>query len=670
LKHGGLDRRCHWLSKNKRSTRPDALLFLDAEAHISGSSESAQEHVFRLGTAAFCTYSPESGLQEVEWRDFSWEGDLWNWVEKLAAEHDDLLLISHNIDYDARLCRAFFYLPHLGWSPSYCIMARSCTMFVWERSDRKITLLDNMNLWQASVAQLGESVGLPKLEVDFETATDEELLIYCRRDTEILVRLWQSWFQFLDEHDLGSFGITAAKQAFNAYRHKFMPCHIGIHNNAAAVGLARAAYRGGRSECFFIGKAPPGPYYKVDVNGLYAAMMSWYPQPAKLVKVIQNVPVDFLDYLLNQYLIVAEVALEARAPIYTYRLAGRNAYPTGSFLTTLTTPELQIALINREIRGIGQVALYTPADLFSGYIDYFTPLRQKYKATGDVAQSRMCKLLRNSLQGKFGQLGHTQDVIGDAPIDKVAVRRWLDAETGRDCVDWTFGGKTIRQYNEGEPWDSLPAIPAHVAAYARIYMWSLIKLAGREHTFYIDTDSLIVDEIGYCNLAGIMDPVKLGFLKLEGVAEDLEIFAKKDYRFGDLRTLKGIKSNAVELAPDLFEQWHFSTIKYAFMEGNLDGVKVRKVQKRQHYGAIAGTVGEDGWVRPPHLHLNPQDLLSYLADPNVDRVWVWEFDRAWLNRVEALAHFQREGTYELSLLPQPAPLPQQQPLALGPLPAG
>lgn len=664
---GGLDRRCHWLSKNKLSKRPEAILFLDAEAAIEQRSEKLQEHTFRLAAATFCTYSAENGLESVESRDFLDEIEIWNWTEELSREHDKLLIVAHNMDYDARVCRAFFYLPRLGWSPTYCVMCASCTLFVFERGERKITLLDNMNLWNSSLAQLGESVGLPKLHVDFETAPTRELLTYCRRDVEILVRLWQQWFRFLDEHDLGSFGITAAKQAFNAYRHTFMSCHIGIHNNAVAASLARAAHHGGRTECFFVGKAPPGTYYKVDANGLYAAMMSWYPMPQKLVKVIQNATTDYLDHLLQHYLVVAEVVLEARQPIYVRKISGRNAYPTGTFFTTLTTPELQVALINNEIRGVGRVVLYEPADLFSDYVAYFTPLRQEYREQGDLAKSRMCKLLRNALQGKFGQLGHKQEVIGDAPLDEIGVRRWLDAESGRSCVDWTFGGKVIRQFSEGEPWDSLPAIPAHVSAYGRVYMWSLIELAGREHVFYVDTDSLIVDEEGYRNLAGMIDPSKLGYLKLEGTAAELEIGAKKDYRFGDLRTLKGIKSNAVELAPDLFEQWHFTTIKYAFAAHDLDGVTLHQVQKQVRRGRIAGTVGDDGWVRPPHLHLKPDDLFTYLANQEEDRVWVWEFDERWIRRVEALQHLHQRTTYELSLLPGKKGTPKPQPLALVPL---
>jgi len=165
----------------------------------------------------------------------------------------------------------------------------------------------------------------------------------------------------------------------------------------------------------------------------------------------------------------------------------------------------------------------------------------------------------------------------------------------------------------------------------------------------------------------MIDPTELGYLKLEGTTEDLEIRAKKDYRFGDLRVVKGIKDSAVQLAPDLFEQWHFTTLRYAFTAHDLDGVTLHKVQKKLRYTSVAGTVGEDGWIKPPHLHLNPQDLFTYLADQEHDRVWIWEFDEKWLTRVEKLEHLKERVQYELHVLPQREAARPPPPLHLEPL---
>jgi len=540
--------------------------------------------------------------------------------------------VSHNIDYDARLSRAFYYLPARRWRPVWCVMVKSCTVFAWQRGKQKLTLQDNLNIWPMSLAKIGASLGLEKLDVDFDSVADEELYIYCRRDVEILIESWRTWIEFLDEHDLGNFGLTIAGQAWNAYRHKFMEHKIGIHNDKRALDLERESYRGARCETFRVGKLPPGTYYKLDVNGLYAAMMSFYPYPRKLLKTIVNVRIEYLDHLLHDHLIVARVLLDVHEPKYPVRIHGRNAYPTGTFFTTLTSPELQEALISGELVGVGRCALYEPADLFSGYVGWATGLRQQYKLADDQARSVMCKLLQNALQGKFGQRGHHQEIIGEAPLAQVRVKHYVDGETGRTCVDWTFGGRIIRQYDEGEPFDSFPAIPAHVSAYGRLYMWSLMLQAGRENVFYIDTDSLITNEAGYRRLANMISAVEPGKLKLESVASDVEIHAKKDYRFGEKRCIKGIRDNAELISAGLYDQWHFTTARFGFQAGNLDGVTLHRVQKNLSRTITAGTLRADGWIEPPRLQLTTEEIRRVVTGGDSSAAWTWELDQDWLSR--------------------------------------
>jgi len=631
-----IDRRCHWLRHNRSNKRPDAILFLDTESHIAHPDSRVEEHSFHLAVGCACVYDLFVGIEEREWRDLPSPEALWGWVEELSSENDTLMLVAHNMDYDARISRAFWFLPRLGWTPTFCVMSPSCTIFEWQRDDKKIVLLDNLNLFKVPLADLGQAVGINKIDVDFTQVDDDVLLEHCRADVAILVETWRWWLRFLDHNNLGDFGITVARQAFNAYRHRFMDCQIGIHNNAAAIDLERAAYRGARCECFRVGKLPEREYFKLDVNGLYAAMMKWYPYPRKLVKVIQNVRLDYLDQLLQDYLVIAEVVVEVVEPKYPVKVRETTAFPTGTFVTTLTTPELQQAIIANEIRGVGRVALYEPVDLFSGYIDFFTSLRQDAKAKGLYALDKLYKLLRNSLEGKFGQHGYKQSIIGDASIDAVSVRRWVNGETGDTCVDWTFGGKIIRQISTGEAFDSFPSIPAHVNAYGRIYMWSLIQMAGRDHVFYTDTDSLIVDRVGMDRLQGMIDPAKLGYLKVEGIATDVEIRARKDYRLGDREIVKGIKRNAQDLGGNTFDQWHFTTLRYAFLSKRLEDVTLHKVRKELKRSVTGGTLGTDGWITPPHLRMNTDDVRSLVLGDERDTTWTWEFDQSWLDYIARL----------------------------------
>lgn len=625
-----LDRRCHWLRKNRKSRRPETLIFVDVEAKMTKLDKNLDRHDLRLGWAALANYTPEDKLQVSEWLEFRDALEFWHWVMEVAVWREQVYVIAHNIAYDARVLKAFSVLPANVFAPDYAIMSESCVFFTFQCDGAKIHLLDNSNYWQSTLSNLGKEFGVAKGKVDFETATDDELSVYCKQDVNVLVKVWQFWLSFLDEHDLGDFAITAAGQAWNAYRHRFMNQQIGIHNRKDVVDLSRASYKGGRVEVFKTGKFNGQSYYKLDVNGLYAHAMAKNPYPQKLLKIVVGRNPAELTTLMKRWLAIADVIVDTDKPFYPTQLGKQNAFPLGAFRTQLCTPELQLALQRGHVRAIGEVALYEPADLFSDYINTLTPLRQQYKAAGDTGRSLMCKLLRNSLYGKFAQRGYKQEVLGDAPLNEVSVRRWVSAETGERCVDWTFGGKTIRQYYTGEPFDSFPAISSHVAAYARVHMLKLLDLALWENCLYMDTDSLIVTENGFQRLEKARDKLKLGYLKTEGVTTDLEILAKKAYRFGDKEVLKGIKRKAKRVGKDTFQQTHFTTLNYSFRSGDLNNVLTYDVEKHLRHVVSNAIVDKDGTVRPVKLSMT-QDQVYEVVQPESSSRWTWWVDVNWLS---------------------------------------
>lgn len=657
-------RRCHWLRCNRASKRPSALLFFDTEAYIDEPEERRQEHSFRLAVAAFCTYSALDGLVERERRVLASPLELWAWVETLVLAYPELTLIAHNIDYDARISGAFRYLAQNGWTPTWFALARSCTMFVFERDGCKVTLLDGLNVLPMALADLGASLGIPKGQVDFADVDDRTLAEYCANDVRILVEAWRRWFDFLDKNDMGDFGITIASQAWNAYRHRFMPTKIGIHNSTEAIELERQAYRGGRVETFFVGQLPQGTYYKLDVNGLYASLMDAHLYPRRLVNVVACVSNAYLSRLLEEYLCIAEVVLDTEQSRYPVRLAGRTAYPVGQFATTLTTPELKTALRLHHLVGIGRVALYEPAGLFSDYAQVMADLRGQYQEQGDYASDRMAKLLLNSLQGKFGQRGHKQKQVGTAPIDEVGMYREWEYGTDEEAVYWKFGGVIIRQWTEGESFDSFPAIPAHVTAYGRDHMQSLIERAGRRNVYYSDTDSLIVNQAGYDRLADqIFDDVP-GMLKVEGTATDVVIRARKDYVFSGQEVVKGIRKDAKRLDDNVYEQWHFTTLRYAFVSRRLEGVTLHKVRKELRRVPIAGTIGRDGWILPSRVTMNVGDLSKLEPHDKSGHRWTWRVDPDFVEKIsegESRRRSLRVWVKWLRKPELPGPLPSRPP---------
>lgn len=624
-----IERPCHWLRCNRKSKRPDLLVFVDTEATLTPIRAEADAHTLRTGWACLARYIPYHGLDVIGWHKITDPVQFWHYISQIAAKHKDTYVIGHNISYDARLLHAFSIIPGIGWTPSYIILAKSCFFVTFKANKNRLNLLDNMNIWDCSLADIGRSLGRPKIEIDLATASDEEITQYCHRDVEILVEAWRYWLEFLDRHQLGDFAITIAGQSFNAFRHAHMHHKIGIHNNAEAIALERASYKGGRCEVFRTGDFQLGPYYKLDVNGLYAYCMRAYPVPRKLVKVISDISIEYLNKLLKDYLVIAAVILDTDQPHYPYTLDGYNVFPTGVFRAALTTWDLINAINNNHIRAIGPVALYEPAPLFREFIDHFTPLRQQYKAAGDLARSQLCKMIRNALYGKFGQKGHKQQKIGTAPLDMVKVRRYIDGETGRTAEDWTFGGVTIRQTSDGEAFDSFPAIASHVAAAGRCVLNEYIATAGKGNVYYADTDSLFVNQAGYNNLKEHLDQMELGCLKVEATSPNLIIQAKKNYIFGGKHVHKGIRHNAEKTKEGGWRQTHFTSIKWGFNNGTLDDVITYSVVKHDKTMLTHGRVGMSGKVYPPRLTLD-RDQVSEIVKPIDPSRWDWWVYVPWL----------------------------------------
>lgn len=627
-----IDRRCHYLRRNKSSKRPSLLLFVDVESFENAQTDHASIQTFRCGWACLARYVPYQGLKTLGWYKIEDPLEFWHVVSSLASDNKCTYLISHNIDYDARILHAFSILPGIGWTPAYAILGESCRFFTFKADKNTIALLDNLNYWRLPLADIGSEFGIEKTSIDFKTATTEELSVYCKNDVRILVKLWDYWLRFLDEHHLGDFAITVAGQAFRAFRHRFMGHKIGIHNREDAVKLERASYKGGRCAVFKTGKFNDGPYYKLDINGLYAYVMREYSVPRKLVKVLVDVSPGYLAKLLDRYQVVVDCIVETQDPVYALHSKGYNIFPVGTFRVTLTTPEIVYALDHNHLRAIGQVAIYEHDILFRKFIDYFTPLRQQYKKSGDTGRSAMCKLIRNSLYGKFGQRGYEQEIIGKAPLDQVSVRHWVDLESEAECWDWTFGGVVLRQQKKGEAPDSFPGIAAHIAAQGRLVLWDYVQKAGEKNVFYVDTDSLIVNQTGYKALQPWVDALELGCLKLEGKTTNLEILAKKSYVFGDKRVSKGIRKNATLQADGAWRQVHFTSLKWAFQQGNLDDVTVHNIEKHVANTITHGKVNRDGSVSPPQFSLK-RNTVSQILEPKDAYSWDWWVSPSWLQRL-------------------------------------
>ncbi len=613
-------RKPHDITPNKASQRPEHVLFFDTETSPVALSPKENQQVLKLGWACYLRNASGETRQWEKWVKFTDASVFWDFVEGYVKRKRKLYLVAHNIAFDFRVLGGFDYMEKNDWQLKFFYNKGQTCLLTYVKDKATIQLLDMTNFYPMSLRAVGESLGMEKQDIDFDTTDLESLSQYCKQDVKIMVAAWLTWLRFLDKHDLGNFQNTLPSQAFTAYRHRFMPYRISIHTNEQVCILEREAYRGGRSEVFWQGSRKGETYYQLDVNSMYSYVMVAEKYPTKLLGERYYMSIAKMKRMLKHSDMIAKVEIQTNEPLFPVRMDNRNVYPVGSFTTTLTTPELKYALSRGMVKKVKHVAWYRSRPLFTEYSTYFADLKTQYSRADDSAFRTIAKLFGNSLYGKFGQRGIKTTIRSDVPTRTPDFANIVEVDSVKDIPEkkrvktikglqrkltshvfgrsYWLGKQYIVEEIDGESYHSFPAIAAHVTAYARMYLWSLMQTSGRINTFYCDTDCLIVNQAGYDNLKHLLDDHELGKLKVEKFGNNLTIYASKDYVLGDKTRTKGIRKNAKRVGENTYEQDQFLGLAGAISRGEPDLVTITRIRKRLAREIKTGTVTPGGWVTP------------------------------------------------------------------------
>jgi len=597
-KNGCMNKRVvHYIKPNENREAPHHIILVDTETVIEKMGEFSQNQYFRLGFAIYLRWdAAQKEYVESEYPLKSID-DFYQLLDSLATPKRKLVIFSHNSSFDYAILKMDTYFS----SRKFEITLRTISQIFLIRAFRKgidgscsIVYSDTMNYYKMSLDKLGEIFGEKKMEKpDFENVSDSELMRYCRQDTKVLATVMIKHIKFVKEHDLGNFKMTVASQAFNAFRHRFMKEKILVHNFEDIIKLELNSYRGGRCEAFVLGKREN--VYKLDVNSMYPFVMKSYNYPIKPLSndVLVEIPVSDVKNSLadGKKFVLAECDMILNQPAIAVKKE-KLFFPIGKISQTLTNPEIEYVMNNPEVGEIVNIkkcVFYEHSNIFTSYVDYFYGFR---KGTTNLAYQQMSKLFLNSLYGKFGQKSISSHVkVEDEKVIAEVFDLMDDLHT--HVVDELIDDKTVRYIRLADDLylienssdilaqESCPIIASTVTSYARMFLFSLMKIAGLRNVYYVDTDSLFVNKMGYeiLNSGGLVSSNELGKLKLEDIGT-VEIFGAKNYSFNEEIKLKGVKKDARKIGENCYIQSQFLTKNMRYRKGLPDGlIKVQPITK-------------------------------------------------------------------------------------------
>lgn len=612
------------IMKTKKDVRhPSNFFFFDTETkdQRKNKTKDVQHHTLWFGCVWAFRYEQQKVTRSFK-TTFSDVDGFYRAVEKRLDKVRPLYIVAHNLGFDLTIVDWWDRAETLGMTCLYAVLEDPPLFMSYAWKGCKIIVIDTFNFWKCSVADMGRSLGIEKIEIDITNCTKKDAMPYCQRDVEIIANQLVSLLDYLTDNDLGSFGISAPAVAMNTFKKRFMSHEIFIHDRSKVLALERQAYYGGLVNNFFVGRSRGEVIYHTDINSLYpSVMLNQYP--VKMIDSMEDVRLDhklFDDELLG---FVGDVTINTFRRSYPKRFKGRLCEVRGRYRTQLCGIELAIALSENHVQHIHQLAAYQMAPIFKDYVEYFWHQRQLHSQPKGNPKEQLIKLLMNSLYGKFGMKGFDWIDYSRGALTalyqlcQLEIPSQYDNETYTPAIQghvslWHaiglpfpvkvryLAGKLQIQIPTGEHTESFCGIAAFVTSYARERLRNLITLAGPNNTYYCDTDSLFLNEAGYTNLysLGEVNDKLLGKLKLEGVSSQWAFYGPKDYTFGKKKVLKGIKKNAKEVAPQTYQQTQFEGLKSVLNRGGAPYIIISTVTKRNKRVYSKGSVSHTGWTNP------------------------------------------------------------------------
>lgn len=503
------------------------------------------------------------------YKSFIDKHDAQVYIEKIVKK--DIYIMATNLMFDYQA----LYYDTRAWN-EFKIIMRNGSMITAKRG--KIVYSDTINYTHSSVLALGKQIGLRKLgyekmmgKVPRTRNQWRNLKLYNARDC-LITKRWTETFQDILNKLGGELKLTIASCAMDLYRRKFIPFNI-YKEHFECKKFIYESYYGGRVEAFGRGKLPIKKgecYYWMDYNSAYPYQMTKeYPLPSSARMTKQT-----SEKLIKNYHGCSKITIEvpySRYPLLPYRQDGKLLFPYGTMTGTWNHIEINRAIeLGCKIKKIYKTLYYTKTFYpFKKYVETLYKLRLKYKSEGNLIMSEICKLLMNSLYGKFATK-NMQD------IEFYDFEQMTDEQIRKDDIKGRFDGMKVtavkgkkikKGYSEHEKDCNqnyiLPILSSCVTAYQRVDLHKdLVRLDG----LYCDTDSILTK-------IKMIDNYELGGLKLEKEVTKGWIIRPKCYMIHDKKKgwnikAKGLKGIKLEhfidiLAGKPIKQFKFMKIKEA-----------------------------------------------------------------------------------------------------------
>ena len=384
-----------------------------------------------------------------------------------------------------------------------------------------LSFTDSSALLPMGLRKLTESFKVDHIKGDFKfedwdgTVTDE-LLKYLESDCKGLYEVLKAFFNQPLIKRAGP-ATTIASQAMKVFQ-TFL--HEPIYSLKPSVDeFVRGAYFGGRTEIF-------KPYFDgdgkdslnlYDVNSLYPSVMMDFEYPTNFKRFTFKYEPEEFGFYDAEVEVPEDMYVPALGVVHVVDKTKKFIFPTGRFQGRWSTIELEYARsLGVKIIKTGRGCIFENGGyIFKKYVETLYEMRVEAQRNGDGVTDILCKLLMNSLYGKFGiRLDRELLVLDRGQAGVIPYIEMRNRKDKKQAIRLCKMATELNTFNN-------VSISAWVTSHSRIRMHKHYMNCEKD-LYYTDTDSLYTT-------SQMPSSKKLGDVKFEGNCDRACFILPKTY---------------------------------------------------------------------------------------------------------------------------------------------
>lgn len=478
----------HWLAKPGKTWTPEVIVTFDTET----TEYPEGDQLVQIMRCWDSKTRLRHGVCPTLWRSRNDAGTepraLADVAEFAASLTREAWVFAYNLGFDLAVSSLPFLLVARGWDVDAFHLGDESCWWVLKHGKQKLVLTDSWSWVRCDLATIGKEIGMRKVPLPGADDALETWHKRCKRDVAILDKLMTTILDWWDTERLGRFALTGAGCGWAAMRAKTKSKSILVGPDPERTTFERRAIHSGRKEVYVVGQFAGEWFADYDFVDAYLTTVAAFPLPCVPRQFYDQVPLQLATSISKTQDVIAEVEITTDRPCAPVKIDDEVWWPTGTFRTVLTGPEIRYCLDVAQSVKLGAGWSYKMSYALADWAGWCLGVRNNHGPEDPPVVRRMAKSWGRSVPGRFAS--RTSRVIAERPATHLG---W-HLETGHDLVFGhaidvvSFGGRELTLAKDQNSADCFPAVLAFVESYCRVALAQVLDTREPTRLLQCNTD--------------------------------------------------------------------------------------------------------------------------------------------------------------------------------------